>query len=120
MLIYNFPDNVNGDYWPGVSSIVYNVDGIPVDLTDAQVDMQLKPRPDADPTLSFSTLDGSITITTPASTGEIMIKGRVIDITPQTYFYDIKYHIPSIAPTFVKTPLGGKLNVMADITTVQY
>ena len=89
--------------------------GVPVDLTNASICMQFKLRPHAEPALELSLDNGGITMVN-ALSGEIQVPGRIIDLTPNTYQYDLQYTIPSIGPYFVKSPLGGKLPVTQDIT----
>ena len=57
--------------------------------------------------------DGSIIITSPALSGEIVIPPQIVDITPQTYVYDLQY---TLASGYVMTVMTGKYIVTQDIS----
>jgi hypothetical protein len=113
MKTYNFPDHYRGTTFDGATFTV-SVNSLPLDLTDAEIKMQLRNSETATGAfaLELSTENESISITTPEA-GVFSILPKVINISATTYFYDIQITLPSGA---VKTYIKGQWKILQNIT----
>lgn len=105
---YNFPDHVKGNTFSGAEFTI-NVDGTPLDLTSAAVEMVLKVW-DNEGDNAVLSLNTSIT---DASNGVFEIDSQTIDIPAHCYVYDIKITLQSGS---VKTYIRGSFNVIQNIS----
>lgn len=85
------PAHVAGDWWEGIGPITYKINGVGVNLTNAQIRMHIKKDRKAASTavLSWSTLDNTIIIND-AVNGVFTIIGRVLDIPSGKYLSDVE------------------------------
>jgi hypothetical protein len=88
-----------------------------MDLTGFSIEMQVREKFESnDPTLTASTDNDKITITTPATQGKISIEFTAAEtaaLRPRKYVYDIEYTAPSGA---VVRMLQGDFIVSAQVT----
>lgn len=83
----------SGDLWPGLSSVVIRVDGVPLNLTGAVLEMQFKRyATDALPALRLSSTGGApgMTVVGDPAAGMLRVPGRVVTLRPGRYFWDIQ------------------------------
>jgi hypothetical protein len=102
-----------GDTWNGFSmSITKN--GTPVDLTDAELLMQLKKKPsDTDAQLEFSSLSAADYTITTNSVSSFSVDPTIIDINANDYFYDFQI---TFADGVVLTPFEGTFTIFQDVS----
>lgn len=113
---YNIPRHRRGDTWKGIGSIGITINSTPIDLSDAQVDMELREDYDAPVALSFSTANSTISIL-PSLTA-FSIPPQTVNIPPATYKYDIQVitDISSQSLSAVTTYMEGNWEIYFDIT----
>lgn len=111
-MTYNIPSHRRGDTWDGINSITINVNGAPINLTNATVKMEFRQDLDAPVALTLSTTDGSIVITN-APGGVISIPAKKIEVPFAKYLYDLQVTYPT---GVVKTYMSGTWEIVADIT----
>ncbi|TDU64113.1 hypothetical protein EI77_04297 [Prosthecobacter fusiformis] len=83
----------SGDLWAGLSSVAIRVDGVPLDLTGAVVQMQFKRFPtDAVAALPLTSAGETpgILIAEDATEGTFSVTPRVVGLLPGRYFWDIQ------------------------------
>lgn len=111
-MTYNIPPHRRGDTWDGINSITINVNGVPINLTDAIVKMEFRQGLDAPVALTLSTTDESIIVTN-AAQGIISIPPKKIEIPFKKYLYDLQV---TYSTGVVKTYMSGTWEIIADIT----
>jgi hypothetical protein len=116
-MIYDFQPHVSGDTWDGVTSITILSQGLPMDLTDCSITLQVRSANSvASPVfIEFSTVDDTILIIEPLS-GIISIPPRTIDLPVGKYNYDLQLTFPVIPNAYVKTYLKGEWEILATTT----
>jgi hypothetical protein len=114
---YNIPDHISGDTWDGVSSITILSQGLPVDLTDCNINLQVRSANSvASPVfIEFSTIDDTILIVEPLS-GIICIPPRIVNIPVGNYNYDLQVTFPIIPNAYIKTYLKGDWKILSTTT----
>jgi len=112
--VYNFPVHIQGDTWKGLTSVTFTHLGSAIDLTNAEVRMQVRLSIDSPSVLTLSTSGNQgITIMDPASAGTITIPTQVVNIPVGNYNYDLKVLYPS---GYVKTYFTGLFPVISHFT----
>ena len=110
---YNFPDHVRGDTFDGVQFTV-TVNSLPIDLTLAIINMDLRSKLTNEVAKSFTTVNsGGLTIILPPENGQFTFDSQIIDVPAGTYAYDIEIVFSN---GVVKTYIGGIWNILQDIT----
>lgn len=89
------------------------IDTVPLDLTDALIEMQVKKDACATPVLSFSSIDDAGITITDALDGWFKINEQIINLKPCNYHYDIKI---TLSDSSVKRYVGGLFQVVTSIT----
>lgn len=112
-MTYNIPRHRRGDTWDGINTIGIKVNGVPVNLSAAEVSMEFREDYDSPVALKLSTTTSTISVLPNLSS--IKVLPVLIDIPPATYKYDLQvtYTVP---PTSVKTYLEGAWEIYYDIT----
>jgi hypothetical protein len=111
METYNFKPHLKGDTFPGITfSIKVNDEFL--DLTDAQIRMQLRQNPTHPVSYELSFEAGNIEISD-AENGEFKIKEQIIDFPARNYNYDIQISWPD---SKVKTYISGIWVINQDVT----
>tara|TARA_R110000782_G_scaffold161293_1_gene253328 strand:- start:120 stop:452 length:333 start_codon:yes stop_codon:yes gene_type:complete len=109
MIEYNFPDHLKGDSFKS-RKITFGFD-----LTGSRVDIQFKQSiGSSKSTFSWSTFNTTIEVFD-AINGVIILKGRILDVPKNTYYYDCQI---IDASGFVKTYFYGKMQINQDITEI--
>ena len=121
MFVYNIPDQLQGDTWNGINSISISVSGVPVDLTNAEVVMQVRKGPNSPVALELSTNNKDISCIGDPANGTITIGPTLITIPYGTYEYGLKAIFadttyPNNAPRN-KTYMKGVWNILPPIVT---
>lgn len=113
---YNIPKHRRGDTWKGINAIGITINGTPINLSDAQIDMELREDYDAPVALKFSTTTSTISVL-PSLTA-FRILPSTIDIPPATYLYDIQVttNASSQSLSSVDTYMEGNWPIYFDIT----
>lgn len=116
-MVYDFPSHISGDTWDGVSSITILSQGLPIDLTDCNIALQVRSvNSVASPAfIEFSTIDDTILIIEPLS-GIISIPPRIVDIPVGRYNYDLQVTFPTLPNAYIKTYLKGEWEILATTT----
>ena len=111
---FDISPHISGDTWKGINSITILSLGIPLNLTDCTVRMQLRPAANlASPIyLEFSTDDETILIVSEQN-GIINIPSRIIDIPVGKYNFDLQIEFPT---GIVRTYLTGIWEITNNIT----
>jgi len=92
--------------------MVYNLNGNPVNLTNAIIRMQLKKENDGVAYLDLTSVgNAGITITNPIG-GAFKINEQDIDIQAGNYVYDIEFNIGGTIETLIK----GEFTITNDVT----
>lgn len=112
MKVYTIPAHKRGDTWDGFHTITLSQNGIPVDLTNSVISMELRHQPDSPLALRFSTTDSTIVILNPTG-GIIQIPPRKIEIPPGNYVYDLQIDFPNQQ---TKTYMTGTWEITFDVT----
>lgn len=88
------PTHISGDWWPGIGPITVKRNGIPLNLTGAEINMQVRRSRKTNEQIvaEWTTLDNSIEILVP-SDGTFTIKGRVLRIPSGQYVSDVQVTI---------------------------
>jgi len=108
---YNFPDHIKGDTFSGVQFEVL-VNTVALDITDADITMQLKEKHDGGVKAEFSTANTKLEITD-AVAGKFTFKEQIIDICAKVYIYDIEILLPNGKKhTYIK----GTWKINCDVT----
>jgi hypothetical protein len=110
---YDFQNHTKGDTFKGVSFTIL-VNTVPLVITGAKIEMQLKLEKKAGATAvkTFSTVDNTILITDGAA-GKFQIARQIIDIPAKQYFHDIEITLQSGEKD---TYISGKWMIMQDVT----
>ena len=112
-MTYNIPRHRRGDTWDGINTLGIKVNGVPVNLSSAQVVMEFRENYDSPVALKLSTATSTISVLSNLSS--IRVLPVLIDIPPATYKYDLQ--VTYTAPTTsVKTYLEGTWEIYYDIT----
>ena len=111
-MTYDIPSHRRGDTWDGINSITINVNGVPINLTNATVKMEFRQNLDTPVALTLSTTDGSLIVTN-AVGGVISIPPKKIEIPFKKYLYDLQV---TYSTGVVKTYMSGTWEIIADIT----
>jgi hypothetical protein len=111
-MTYNIPPHRRGDTWDGINSITIKVNGVPIDLTNAEIKMEFRQSLDYPVVLTLSTTDNSIIIVNTLN-GNIQIPSKKIEVPFGKYFYDLQVAYPN---GVVKTYMEGSWEIVADIT----
>ena len=105
----------SGDLWPGLSSVVIRVDGTPLDLTGAVVQMQFKrfvtDAVAALPLTSAGEAPG-ILIDEDAEAGRFSIPARIVGLLPGRYFWDIQVTAGGLPVTYA----AGTWQITQDVS----
>ena len=104
-------DLVRGTTYNGAEFTV-TVNGQPMDLTGATIKMELKLFKESEPDKTFTTADGSMTIsaTTP---GVFYITPQIIDIPAGNYRFDIRFFF---LDGTIKTYCEGTWKILQNVT----
>jgi hypothetical protein len=113
MLTYDIPAHLRGDTWSGISSIVIQTGGVPVDLTNAIIIMQVREEVDSPVVLELSTTNGAVQIANDPTIGTFSFLPLIVDIPFDSYIYDIQI---TLQTGYVKTYLTGSWEILPDIT----
>jgi hypothetical protein len=113
MLTYTIPPQLRGDTWPGISSITITTSGVPVNLSAANIKMQLREDTDSPVALEISTDNGLINIVDPVN-GKFRLLPFVVNIPYGTYNYDIQV---TFSNGTVTTYIAGTWVITPDITS---
>jgi hypothetical protein len=108
---YNFPDHVKGDTFDGTLFTI-KVNGVPLDLNSAHIDMDLRLEPLGVIAKTFSSDTGGIIIYNP-SDGQFTVDPQIVDVPAGDYYYDIEI---TLSNGVVKTYVGGRWKILQDIT----
>lgn len=103
MISYDITPHIAGDTWDGIPAITIQKNGSAVDLTNALIEMQVRPSIDSPVYFELHQNNG-ITIVDPPSAGNIQIPPQIVDIPSGNYVYDIKV---TFNTGEVRTELGG-------------
>jgi hypothetical protein len=113
MALYNFPNLRKGDTYPGAVFTI-NVNGSPLDLTSAEVDIDLRLTALGAVAKTFTSVGGGgITISATPTDGTFTIDDQIVDIAAGTYLYDIEI---TLSNGVVMTPVWGNWQIIQDIT----
>lgn len=110
-MIYTIPRHRRGDTWDGINTIGIKVNGIPVNLSGAQVIIEFREDYDSPVALTLSTLTSTISVLPNLSSVKVL--PVLIDIPPTTYKWDLQINYPD---TTVKTYLEGTWEIYYDIS----
>lgn len=112
---YNIPDHIKGNDFVGVQFNL-TLSGSPVDLTGADIEMDLKidEYQDTPAAAQYSISGGEIAITDAVNGQFEVLVDENIDLEARQYFYDIK--ITLSGPTLIKTYIRGKWEILQNIT----
>ncbi len=112
-MTYTIPAHRRGDTWDGVNSIIINVNGVPINLTDAVIKIDFRQSLDSPVVLTLSTNDGTIEVIKLLE-GSIRIPPKKIEIPFGKYMYDLQVTYPN---GVIKTYMEGTWEIKPDITT---
>jgi hypothetical protein len=98
-----------GDTWRGLT-VTVTTSGIPLDITGAEIIMQLRKAPGSPVVLERSTDGLSITLTEP-TVGKFTINKMIIDLTTGVYRYDVQMTLAGDKTTLLK----GTFEITCDI-----
>lgn len=113
--VYNIPKHRRGDTWKGIESIGITINGIPIDLSFAQIDIEFRKEYDSPPVLKLSTLNNTISVL--PSLSAFKIPPLVIYMPPATYKYDIQITSNVNTPlSSINTYIEGTWEIYFDIT----
>jgi hypothetical protein len=108
MQTFNLSKYVTGDTWNGIPSIVINRNEIPLNLTNAYAEFNVRFQIDAPILLRLTTDDGTINIIDPVN-GVLSIPPQIINIPPANYIWSLKVTLSSGE---VDTFVSGKWNII--------
>ena len=113
---YTIPKHRRGDTWKGIESIGITINGTSIDLSDAQVDMELREDYDAPAALKLSTTTSTISVLPSLTAFKIL--PLVVNIPPANYKYDIQVttDVSSNTLSSVNTYMEGTWEIYFDIT----
>lgn len=105
-----------GDLWPGLSSVVIKVDGVPLDLTGAVVKMHLKRYVrDVLPAFALSSagVQPGIVLGAAAVQGMFHVPAVVVSVPPGKYFWDIQVTQGGLPVTYA----SGSWQITPEVVT---
>lgn len=105
-MAYNLKTHKSGDTFDGVSFTI-TVNSSPLDLTGASIEMTVFSQGNGLKQVKKFTVGNGLTITSPAS-GQFEIDEQVIDLTPNTYYYEIEF---TLQDGSVKTYVCGEWRI---------
>ena len=108
---YNIPKHRRGDTWRGINAIGIKVNGTPINLSGARIDMEF--REDYDAPVAFSLSTTTSTISVLPSLSAFTIPPILVDIPPATYKYDTQI---TMANGTIDTYMDGAWEIYFDIT----
>ena len=113
-MTYDIPDHISGNTWSGIPSYTFVENNSAIDLTNASIEMFVKSFYNlASPTvLSLLSPNSGITITEPATSGNISIPERVVDIPVGRYVWGMNITLSS---GNIKTYLMGHWRIMPPV-----
>ncbi|WP_345739052.1 hypothetical protein [Prosthecobacter algae] len=101
-----------GDVWPGLSSVVIKVDGVPLDLTGTVVEMHFKRYVgDALPALALGSEGEGIVVREDATAGTFSVPARVVGLRPGRYFWELQVRTGVERVTYA----GGTWEIMPEV-----
>lgn len=101
-----------GDTFTAISIVIKDkLTSVPIDLTGAIVRMQWRNK-SGTVVRSFTTVDGTLSITSPETSGEIIINQFENDTEIGTHNYDIEVDVNSTVFTY----LAGTVTIGDDVT----
>jgi hypothetical protein len=108
----SFPniEHIKGDTFKQMNFQI-NVNGAPLDLTNAVIRMQLKRAYNDVPRLSLTTVDNNGLTITDTEAGQFKINEQIIDINAFNYIYDIEIDNNGVVNTWVSGEFLIKPNV---------
>lgn len=101
---YNLQQYTTGDTWQGIAGITIVRNGVPLDLTNAYAELNVRKQIDAPLVVQFNTNVttpflsagyGKLSILSPATSGVLGVPPQVVNIPPATYIYSIKVTLAS-------------------------
>lgn len=92
--------------------MVYKLNGVAQDLTDAIIRMQLRKEKDGVSYLELTSVDDAGITITDALNGAFKINEQIIDIQSGNYIYDIEFNINGVIETLIK----GDFIITNDVT----
>jgi len=104
-MTYNLPEHISGDTWCGISGITIVRNGLPLDLTGAKAEINVKFQIDSPLILQFKTENDTIIILDPPEDGVIQVPDQIVDIPPAVYTWNLKI---TLASGEVDTFVSGK------------
>lgn len=111
-MTYDLTEYITGDTWKGIPNITIMRDGIPLDLTDAYIEFQVKFQIDAPTVFKITSDDGSIIILDPAIEGNIQIPPQIVNIPPANYIWSLKI---TLETGEVDTFVSGHWNIIKTV-----
>lgn len=113
---YNIPKHRRGDTWKGINAIGITINDTPINLSDAQIDMEFREDYDAPVALKLSTTTSTISVLPSLSSFRVL--PLVINIPPATYKYDAQVTTNKSSQTLsaVNTYMEGSWEIYFDIT----
>lgn len=102
-----------GDTWNGFTMSI-SKNGSPVDLTDAELLMQLKKKAyDTESVLEFSNLPAAEYSISTVSVSSFQVEPTVIDVYANDYVYDFQI---TFADGVILTPFEGTFTIYQDVS----
>jgi hypothetical protein len=101
---YDLQQFTSGNTWQGIDSISITRNGLPLDLTNAYAEMNVKFHLDSPLILQFNTNVtvpflsagyGKMTILNPTSAGNLRVPPQIVNLPPANYIYSIKVTLSS-------------------------
>jgi hypothetical protein len=108
---YTIPKHRRGDTWKGINAIGIKINGTPINLSGARIDMEF--REDYDAPVAFSLSTTTSTISVLPSLSAFTIPPILIDIPPANYKYDTQI---TSRLGIVDTYMDGTWEIYFDIT----
>jgi hypothetical protein len=112
MQSYNFPNTIRGDSFDGVLFTV-TVNGTPLDLSNAEIQMDLRLAPTS-PIIKHFAVGTGFTIAADPTTGVFSFDSwSPVNVDVANYYYDIQITLDNGE---IKTYISGRWNILQDIT----
>lgn len=108
---YKLPDAIKGDTFNGVQ-FTLKLNAMPIDLTGAEITMQVKTAAMKKPSLELKTMDNSLEILD-AVNGVFRIPPFIVALNADNYIYDIQFKFSS---NVIKTYISGTWKILQDVT----
>jgi hypothetical protein len=113
MAKYDFPTMKKNDTFPGIQFTI-NVNGLPIDLTNAIVRMDIRETPTGNMVERFTSVgNAGITISATPTDGIFIFNEQIISVPAFNYVYDIEIDFQN---NLVETYLWGNFPVSQDVT----